>query len=92
LVAREGARKLLSDASATSVLVVRVRSVAAEDAEHGMRRVVLRAPDVEGEHLVLALEVHDLVHRLRHRQRVDEVALDLNVFAGLVGHQVLRGS
>ena len=72
--------------------LVQVSGVAAEDAKHGVRRVILHAPDVEGQYLVLALEVHDLVHRLRHRQRVDEVALDLDVFVGLVGHQILRGS
>ena len=71
--------------------LVEVRGVAAEDAHHGVRRVVLHAPDLEGEHLELAVEIHDLVHDVRHHQRVDEVPLDLDVFVWLVGHVILRG-
>ena len=68
-----------------------MRGVAAEDAHHRVRRVVLHAPDLEGEHLELAVEVHDLVHDVRHHERVDEVALDLDVFVWQVGHAASRG-
>ena len=66
--------------------LVEVRGVAAEDAHHRVGRVVLHAPDLEREHLELAVEVHHAVHDLRHHERVDEVALDLDVLVWLVGH------
>ncbi len=68
-----------------------MRGVATEDAHHRVRGVVLHAPDLEGEHLELAVEVHHLVHDVRHHERVDEVALDLDVFVRRVGHVASRG-
>ena len=85
----------LTATTPNSVIAVRISSrcagVAAEDAHHRVRGVVLHAPDLEGEHLELAVEVHHLVHDVRHHERVDEVALDLDVFVWRVGHVASRG-
>ena len=70
--------------------LVEVRRIAPEDPHHGMRGILLHAPDLEAEHLEVAVEVHDLVHDLRHQQGVDEMALDLDILVWLVGHRRLR--
>ncbi len=48
--------------------LVQVSRVAPEDAHHSVRRLILHAPDLEGEHLELTAQVHDVVHDLRHHE------------------------
>ncbi len=66
--------------------LLEVRPVAPEDAKHGRRDVGLGAPHVERQDLELAFEVHDVVHDLRHHERVDQVPLDADVFVRSLRH------